>query len=110
MAPQLANGVYVGKQPETVTDPHSPRIETCWIWKPTPAAEHWILYRGPSSDHPYAEPSAVEPDVWLEIEYLDGPGLFLDVGAFVAWVLDRLLGQGRRNLPTDIELLTHSIT
>jgi hypothetical protein len=74
-----------------------------------PATEVWILYRGPSFDHPYVDPSPLTPLVWVEYEYLGGPELFPDPAAFVAWVLARLLTQGRRNLPTDIELRTHTI-
>jgi hypothetical protein len=110
MAPQMSIGSFVGKQPQTVSDPLSPVHETCWIWKPTDATEFWVLYRGPFPDHPFVEPSPVQRNVWLEIEYLDGAEFFPDVGAFIAWVLDRLLAQGRRNLPADIELRTHTIT
>jgi hypothetical protein len=102
-------GGFSGKQPETVSDPASPLHETCWIWKPNAATEFWILYRGPSADHPYVDSGSGEPDVWLEVEHLDGPDAFADAAEFVAWVLDRLLGQGRRNLPTDVELRTHTI-
>lgn len=109
MAPQMGLGSFTTKQPQTVSDPDSPRHETCWIWKPTVATEFWILYRGPAADHPYVDPASGEPDVWLEVEYVDGPDLFANVAAFVAWVLARLLAQGRRNLPTDIELRSHTI-
>jgi len=109
MAPQMGLGEFAGKQPQTASDPDSTLHETCWIWKPAAATEVWILYRGPSTDHPYVDPGSGQPDVWLEIEYLDGPDVFADVAAFVAWVLARLLAQGRRNLPTDIELRTHTI-
>ena len=102
-------GSAVGRQPQTVSDPNSPRHETCWIWKPTQATEDWILYRGPAADFPYVDPSAAEPDVWLEIECVGGPGFFTNVPEFIAWVLNRLLTQGRRNLPTDLELRTHPL-
>ena len=109
MAPQMGNGTFTGKQPQTVSDPSTTLHETCWIWKPAAATEFWILYRGPSADHPYVDPASGEPDVWLEVEYLDDSDLLANVAAFIAWVLARLLGQGRRHLPTDIELRSHTI-
>ena len=110
MAPELIEGTFVGKQPQTVTDPLAPTHETCWIWKPTAATEFWILYRGPHFAHPYVEPGVGNPDVWLQIEHLGGPELFMDVAEFTAWVLARLLAQGRPNGPQDIEVRVHTVT
>jgi len=109
MAPQTSSGIFAGKQPQTVSDPNSPLHEACWIWTPTPATEFWILYRGPPADYPYVDPAQGAPDVWLQVEYLDGPDLFTDVAAFISWVLARLFRQGRQNLPSDIELRLHTI-
>lgn len=110
MAPQLGIGTFVGKQPETASDPAAPVHETCWIWKPTAATEHWVLYRGPPADHPYVDPGPGSPDVWLEIAYLDGPEVIAGVTAFETWVLARLLAQGRSHDPADVELWTHTVT
>jgi hypothetical protein len=110
MAPQMVNGGYIGKQPETAHDPASPTHETCWIWKPSAGTEHWILYRGPSADHPYVDPGPLATDVWLRIERLGDAGSFANLVAFVTWVLDRLASQGRANAATDVELLTHAIS
>jgi hypothetical protein len=110
MTPQTINGIYMGKQPETVDDPNSPLHETCWIWKPSAGTEHWMLYRGPAADHPYVDPGPGNPDVWIEIEYVDGPELFPNLVAFIGWVLDRLLAQGRANGATDVELRTHTVS
>jgi len=109
MAPQINSGVYVGKQPTTPSDPGETQYETFWVWKPDSSNEFWILYRGPASDVPFAEPSAQESDVWLRITYSASADYFSSVMGFQTWVLARLDSQGRAHAPSDIETLHHTL-
>jgi len=102
-------GGFVGRQPETVSDPNSPLHETCWVWAPSATTEIWILYKGPASAHPYVDPAASRPHVWMELEHAGGPDMFADVAAFTAWVLARLGAQGRPSGMGDIVVRSHTI-